>query len=128
MTHQHVDFTLFFRRLTQVAAESSSTDFLMLFDDPKVGEEWLGSWRELFLSQDETKEGRISGMRRANPIFIPRNHRIEAAIQAGLRGDYTVFEQVNRVLSRPFDEQPENAEFERPPAADERVERTFCGT
>ena len=67
-------------------------------------------------------------MRRANPAFIARNHRVDQAIVAGQRGDFTPFETLVRVLQRPFDEQPEAAHLAEPPRPEERVEATFCGT
>ena len=67
-------------------------------------------------------------MRRHNPIFIPRNHRIEEAIQAGSAGDYAPFHRLVDVLARPFEEQPDHAELERAPEPHEVVRRTFCGT
>ena len=68
-------------------------------------------------------------MRLVNPAFIPRNHRIEALIQAAvLRDDFAPFEELVRVLERPYDEQPEVAYLSEPPEVDERVLNTFCGT
>ena len=46
-------------------------------------------------------------MRKVNPAFIPRNHRIEAVIQAALRDDFAPFEELLTVLSKPYDDQPE---------------------
>jgi uncharacterized protein YdiU (UPF0061 family) len=68
-------------------------------------------------------------MRRANPAFIPRNHRIEQVIMAAVeRADYAPFEALNALLARPYEEQPEFAAYAAPPAPDERVMQTFCGT
>ena len=67
-------------------------------------------------------------MRAANPIFIPRNHRIEQAIAAANTGDFEPFHRLVKVLAKPFDEQPENASFAAPPEAQEEVHQTFCGT
>jgi uncharacterized protein YdiU (UPF0061 family) len=67
-------------------------------------------------------------MRRTNPAFLPRNHRIEEAIAAAEQGDFSPFERLVRVLSRPFDDQPGDAELAEPPAPHERVHATFCGT
>jgi uncharacterized protein YdiU (UPF0061 family) len=128
MTHQHVDFTLFFRHLTRVADGTDPSEFLGLFDDRSAGEGWLDGWREVVSEGGEVLTRRVGDMRRVNPIFIPRNHRVEEAIQGGLRGDYAVFERLCDVLARPFDEQPEHAEFERPAEPGEVVDRTFCGT
>jgi uncharacterized protein YdiU (UPF0061 family) len=67
-------------------------------------------------------------MRRSNPIFIPRNHRVEEAIQAGNRGDYAPFHRLVEVLKNPFSEQPDSVEYESAPSPDEVVQATFCGT
>jgi uncharacterized protein YdiU (UPF0061 family) len=130
MQRQRVDFTLFFRHLTRVANGEDSGPFLALFEESEAGETWLASWRSRHSSQDAaaTTRQRVEAMARVNPIFIPRNHRVEEAIQAGLRDDYSVFERLNAVWARPFEEQPEHADLERPAEPHEAVERTFCGT
>jgi uncharacterized protein YdiU (UPF0061 family) len=67
-------------------------------------------------------------MNSVNPLFIPRNHRVEQAIQQAVEGDYSVFEDLNTVMSRPFTEQPEFIHYADAPEPSERVARTFCGT
>jgi uncharacterized protein YdiU (UPF0061 family) len=68
-------------------------------------------------------------MRRVNPAFIPRNHRVEAALEAAsTHGDLALFHQLLEILEHPYDDQPGGSEFEEPPAPGERVHRTFCGT
>jgi serine/tyrosine/threonine adenylyltransferase len=68
-------------------------------------------------------------MRRVNPAFIPRNHRVEAALNAASEGsDFEPFYQLLGILQRPYDDQPEVAEYEQPPQPSERVLQTFCGT
>lgn len=121
MAQNAIDFTLFFRELTRVAGGESPEPFLGLFSERSAGEAWLERWKAAG-TQDP------AAMRLANPIFIPRNHRVEEAIQGALRGDYAPFERLVTVLARPFDEQPEHAELEHPARPEERVERTFCGT
>jgi uncharacterized protein YdiU (UPF0061 family) len=68
-------------------------------------------------------------MAQVNPAFIPRNHRVEAAIEAAVqRDDLSVFEELVAVTARPFDEQPEHAAYGLPARPEERVTQTFCGT
>ena len=68
-------------------------------------------------------------MRRANPAFIPRNHRVEEAIEAAVRrSDFEPFELLADVLARPYDDQPELAVPRRSARPDQRVYQTFCGT
>jgi uncharacterized protein YdiU (UPF0061 family) len=63
-----------------------------------------------------------------NPAFIPRNHRVEAALNAAYAGDLQPFHRLLGILQRPFEDQPEAAGFEQPPEPSERVHNTFCGT
>jgi uncharacterized protein YdiU (UPF0061 family) len=68
-------------------------------------------------------------MRAVNPAFIPRNHRVEAVIQAAVQGDdFGPFEELLQVTSRPYEDQPAFAHYAEPPQPHERVTQTFCGT
>jgi uncharacterized protein YdiU (UPF0061 family) len=68
-------------------------------------------------------------MGRANPVFIPRNHRVEAALQAATgSGDLEPFRRLLGILQRPYEVQPDATEYMRPPEPAERVLATFCGT
>jgi uncharacterized protein YdiU (UPF0061 family) len=68
-------------------------------------------------------------MHRVNPAFIPRNHRIEAAIRAAVEAeDFAPFHMLVEILGRPYDDQPEHEAYRLPPAPEERVLQTFCGT
>jgi uncharacterized protein YdiU (UPF0061 family) len=68
-------------------------------------------------------------MRRVNPKYIPRNHRVEQALDAAVqRADWAPFERLLTVLAAPFDEQPENEIYALPPSPEEVVQQTFCGT
>ena len=78
------------------------------------------------MQQDSGDQART--MRAANPIFIPRNHRLEEAIKAAEQQNYGPFEKLLEVLAQPFEEQPGNAGYENPPESGEVVHATFCGT
>jgi uncharacterized protein YdiU (UPF0061 family) len=68
-------------------------------------------------------------MRGANPAFIPRNHRVEAALEAAVaRDDLAPFEELFAVLQRPFEEQPGRDDYGDPPPPGGGLYRTFCGT
>ena len=68
-------------------------------------------------------------MRNSNPAVIPRNHRVEEALEAAVKqGDYSVMERLLHVLSSPFAHAPEQAEYCTLPAPSTRPYRTFCGT
>ena len=59
---------------------------------------------------------------------IPRNHRIEEAIEAAAGGDFSVFHRLVDGLARPFDDDPRFEELEEAPRAEQCVTKTFCGT
>lgn len=67
-------------------------------------------------------------MGRANPVVIPRNHRVEEALVAAEAGDFSVMGRLLDVLASPFDDSPANEAFRSPPPAGGAPYRTFCGT
>jgi uncharacterized protein YdiU (UPF0061 family) len=128
MAANQADFTLFFRHLADAAAgeDRRARD---LFVDPTVFDNWAERWRARLAREPQSADERRDAMRRANPAVIPRNHRVEAMIQAAIqRDDFAPFEELLTVLSRPYDDQPEFAHYMEPAAPEERVTRTFCGT
>ncbi len=124
LTDQEVDFTLFFRHLTQVAAGHQAEALQAHFSDRERFESWLGRWQ-----QESCPDSRVDMMQAANPILIPRNHRIEEAIQAVYQhGDYAPFHRLVDALAKPFEERAEYADLEQAPQPEEVVCETFCGT
>ena len=124
------DFTLTFRRLA-VAAESSNAEPMLreLFAQSQGMENWVRDWHERLASDPQSAVERAASMRRVNPAFIPRNHRVEEALTAASgRGDYQPFHRLLGILQHPYDDQPEAAGYEQPPQPSERVLQTFCGT
>jgi uncharacterized protein YdiU (UPF0061 family) len=67
-------------------------------------------------------------MRRSNPAVIPRNHRVEAALEAAVGGDLGPLDDLLRVLASPWDDVPEGPLYRCPPEPHEIVRQTFCGT
>ena len=127
MAANRADFTLTFRRLADAMVENEPVR--SLFKNPADFDAWATRWRDRLEQEPQEAETRRSAMRRVNPLFIPRNHRIEAVIRAAAdRNDLEPFEELLTVLSRPFEDQPELAHYSLPPEADERVLQTFCGT
>jgi hypothetical protein len=91
--------------------------------------EWLPRWRQRLAQEPSDATARQAAMRAVNPAFIPRNHRVEAMIRAAVdRQDFSAFEELLSVLSRPYEDQPEFAHYATPPQENERVRATFCGT
>ncbi|MEQ1840430.1 MAG: hypothetical protein ABL994_08475, partial [Verrucomicrobiales bacterium] len=95
---------------------------------PESAREWLAGWQRALDAAGISANTAEATMRTANPVFIPRNPRIEAVIVAARDKNFAPFHQLHSVLQRPFEEQEENSAFESPPLAHEVVQATFCGT
>jgi uncharacterized protein YdiU (UPF0061 family) len=94
-----------------------------------VYDEWAIRWRQRIGDEPQTPAARRSAMRAVNPAFIPRNHRIEAVIDAAVnQDDYAPFEQLLTVLAKPYEDQPALSAYADPPEPHQRVLQTFCGT
>ncbi len=130
MQQGEADFTLVFRRLSEAAGPAGNADACRsLFGNPSAFDAWENRWRQRLLREAASAETRRDAMLRTNPLFIPRNHQVEAVIEAAVeRDDLAPFETLLEVLSRPFDDQPGREDYARPPALHERVLATFCGT
>jgi uncharacterized protein YdiU (UPF0061 family) len=129
MHHSRADFTLTFRRLADVAENpSAQTRLRELFASPADLDSWLEDWRQRLSRDPRPEEERAASMRAVNPAFIPRNHRVEAALSAAEAGDYAPWRVLLRVLQHPYDDQPDSVAYARPPEPAERVLHTFCGT
>jgi len=129
MQHARADFTLTFRGLTLAAASRGEESRLReLFEHSSDLDDWLREWQRRLAGDPQTVAEREAGMRAANPAFIPRNHRVEAALDAAASGDYGPFHELRRILERPYEDQPGVEAYREPPRPSERVLRTFCGT
>jgi uncharacterized protein YdiU (UPF0061 family) len=128
MEGNKVDYTLAFRYLAD-AAVGDEEPLRALFSGPAAYDLWSPYWRARLAREATAPVERAQTMRRANPAFIPRNHRVEEALSAAVeRDDYAPFETLLNILSRPFDDQPEFAAFMLPAPQGQGPYRTFCGT
>jgi len=135
-----VDYTLFFRRLTQVA---DGADAACLFDLLTVAPDgareamtgFIAEWRGL-VSSGADRETSLAAMRLANPVIIARNHRVEQALASAGEGDLGPLRRLCAALKHPWQEPPGGDgsrdeavdDLEAPPKLEERVLETFCGT
>jgi uncharacterized protein YdiU (UPF0061 family) len=124
MAESQADFTLVFRRLPEVLTAGDDGPLLDLFSEPTAMGRWLETWRNRLTDPEASRKR----MQTHNPVFIPRNHRVEEAISAGYQGDFEPFHRLVEVLRRPYEPQPAADAFELPPRPEEVVHATFCGT
>jgi uncharacterized protein YdiU (UPF0061 family) len=130
MAENQADFTLTFRRLSDAALDlAGDAHVRQLFADPAAYDAWAVRWRQRLSDEPQDAGARQAAMRAVNPAFIPRNHRVEAVIEAAVnRNDFAPFEELLAVLAKPYEDQPAFAFYAEPPEQHERVLQTFCGT
>jgi uncharacterized protein YdiU (UPF0061 family) len=128
MAANQADFTLTFRRLCDEAA-GSAPRARDLFADPASFDEWAIRWGQRLSEEGGDASARSEAMRAVNPVFIPRNHRVEEVITAAVGdGDFALFRTLLTVLSHPYADQPGFEGYADPPRPDQIVKQTFCGT
>jgi uncharacterized protein YdiU (UPF0061 family) len=130
MAANKADFTLTFRRLCDAAVGPGGDSAVRsLFANPGSYDSWASTWRLRLDQEPGFAETRAAVMRAVSPVFIPRNHVVEAALKAAAwRQDYQPFEELVAVLSLPFEDRPGLESYARPANPEEYVARTFCGT
>jgi uncharacterized protein YdiU (UPF0061 family) len=136
MREAGADWTLTFRALAD-AAEGNDAPARALFN-PGVAsgaawdaawDAWAERWNRRLAHEAGSPAGRAAAMRAVNPLYIPRNHLVEAALDAAVRSDdYRPFEELLEVIAKPYERRSGLERFARPPRPEERVLATFCGT
>ena len=123
-----VDHTLAFRRLSH-AVRGDRDPVRSLFADPAPFDAWSRAWQERLEREEVAPTERAENMDRVNPVYIPRNHKVEEALAAAADGgDLGPFDDLQERLERPFDEREDSAEYAQPAPPEFGPHRTFCGT
>jgi uncharacterized protein YdiU (UPF0061 family) len=121
MEGQGADWTLSFRALA-MAAEGEAGFLRAQFADPSRLEGWLPRWRAALAADAAAR------IRAANPLVIPRNHRVEEALAAATAGDMAPFEALLAQVTDPYADRPGREAFALPAPAGFGRYTTFCGT
>jgi len=122
MKNHQADYTNTFRALTL-----DELDCMPLSGSPEWAS-WYERWQARLDRQQESKDQSLELMRSSNPAIIPRNHRVEEALEAAEQeGDYSVMEELLHALSEPYAYSSAQAEYAVVPERS-RPYRTFCGT
>ncbi len=119
LENENLDFTQSFRQLNESPCA--------LKDNPRFND-FFSLWEKRRQAQPQSEQKCIQLMKSVNPVFIPRNHQVERAIQSALQGDYSVFNEMNTLLKTPYVEQAKFSLYQQPPTPEEKIANTFCGT
>jgi serine/tyrosine/threonine adenylyltransferase len=102
LARQRVDYTLFWRELSDWTLSHDSTALQALVPEPGALHEWLQRYRQAMDAQDHSP----ALMRQSNPRFILRNHLAELAIRAAKEKNWEPLQTLLTVLQNPYDDQP----------------------
>ncbi len=129
MAANGADFTLTFRRLCDAAAgPEGDVSVRALFSDPATYDGWAAGWHRRLDEEPADGQARAAAMGRTNPAFIPRNHLVEAALDAAnLRQNFQPFEELLAVISRPLISDRSLRGTRRPPAPRSACCKRFAG-
>ena len=117
------DFTNTFRDLSSGSLPEAS-----LFRAPDF-KQWFARWQARLKRQPDSWEASRRLMSTRNPAVIPRNHRVEEALEAAVdRADFRVMEKLLSFLSQPYQDLPEQVGYHLPAPPSAQPYRTFCGT
>jgi uncharacterized protein YdiU (UPF0061 family) len=127
MDGQSVDFTKFFHSLSDsLSGEDQNTK--QLFKEPNSIDAWLAQWKVRLAEEPDTEKS-SSMMKRTNPIYIPRNHKVEEALNSATHEqNFSLFEKLVDVLSTPYDKRNGLIDYESTAPDTFGPYQTFCGT
>ncbi|WP_415975751.1 protein adenylyltransferase SelO [Rhodococcus sp. 077-4] len=127
LTDHRADWTQTFRALAEnLRGNSAPIDSLV---PPDASTSWLERWRVAISARGLDLSSVADEMDRVNPVYIPRNHLVDAALQAATEGDLELFERLLEVVTSPFDRRDEWSDYALPaPENFSAGFQTFCGT
>jgi len=127
MMDNEADYTITFRSLSKII-ENDTQKFLSQFKQKTEVNIWIQDWQNAIEKENKEKSLLKKELDAVNPVFIPRNHLIQKAIDASYEGNYDLMKEMIKVSKTPFDGELENSVYAEAPSKDQRVTKTFCGT
>ena len=119
---QGVDHTTAMRSLSSAVAGDPGPS-RALFSVPGAFDEWAARWQQRRADDERDAATVAAAMDRVNPVYIPRNHLVEAALTAATDGDLAPFEELLDVVTRPVRRAPRPRRLRPPGAARQRSPR-----
>ena len=88
--------------------------------------DWFKNWQKRILINGGSKENSLELMKKNNPIVIPRNHKVEEALEAANKNDLKPMNNLLSILKKPYAKQVNIDDFQAP--SNNQHYQTFCGT
>ena len=127
MMDNEADYTITFRNLSKVLFEDSD-EFFNQFSEKKEINAWLNNWKQALINEYKDLSKLTDRLNRINPVYIPRNHQVQLAIDLAYENDFSKMLEMIEVFKNPFKEVSEYVSYSQAPLEKEKIRRTFCGT
>ncbi|MBN44296.1 MAG: hypothetical protein CML94_02165 [Rhodobiaceae bacterium] len=128
MKNEKADFTLVFRYLADFIIGKEDL-LLSLFENSKKINEWIINWKNRIEKEGKFDKSLCTMMKKINPLYIPRNHLVEYALdEALLEENYKPFYNLLSHVTNPFDEISSSEDYTLPAPITDKPYKTFCGT
>ena len=121
MHEKKADYTNTFCHLMNLTAKKD-----ILFDDNDFMN-WKKRWEERLSKNNGSPIKSLELMKNNNPLVIPRNHKVEEALDAAEKNDLKPINQLMEILKDPYTQKNDNLDYQIPSYSDEKYQ-TFCGT
>ena len=130
MHDSKVDFTSFFRGLSSVSSQTPVKDISLRNDfvDRATIDEWFKDYLERIKTETSSDIERSSLMKLVNPKFVLRNHLAQKAIEMAQQDDFSEIQKLMTILATPFDDQPQNEDYAKPPHPGENHIEVSCSS
>jgi serine/tyrosine/threonine adenylyltransferase len=89
---------------------------------------WKKKWKERLKLNNDPSEKYLKLMHNVNPLVIPRNHNVEKAIEAANKDDFSLVNNLVKILEKPYESNKENCKYNSPAPLNIKKYQTFCGT
>lgn len=89
---------------------------------------WKSKWQQRIQNQEGGKVSAFTLMEKNNPVFVPRNFKVEEALDSAVNGDFSPFNSYLNLLKAPYEIHPKMSEFLYSPVGFDSEYMTFCGT
>ena len=116
------DYTNTFRNLSNSSRLKGE-----LYDSDNF-QNWHFRWQNRLEKEEQDLKSSIAQMRSVNPSVIPRNHKVEEALQSGEEGELKPFQDLINAMREPYKDGEHLLPYQAPPKPSEKVLQTFCGT
>jgi uncharacterized protein YdiU (UPF0061 family) len=128
MEEEKADFTNSFRLLSK-ALIGDTQSIRKLFNNSRRFDGWMMIWQERISQEGVAEEKIATSMNKINPIYIPRNHKVEEVLKAAVNeNDMKPFSSLYSILQDPYKEIIGLESFSEPAPESNIPYKTFCGT